>query len=143
MLDRFINAQERTYEVALAEIKNGQKKTHWMWYIFPQLRGLGFSQMAYTYGIVDLNEAKEYLAHPILSERLIKITKALLDLNENDPEVILGDIDALKLKSSMTLFSLASEEGSVFYKTLEKFFGGSLDRETLKLLDISTRGNKK
>jgi uncharacterized protein (DUF1810 family) len=141
MLDRFINAQERTYEVALAEIKNGQKKTHWMWYIFPQLRGLGFSQMAYTYGIVDLNEAKEYLAHPILSERLIKITKALLDLNENDPEVILGDIDALKLKSSMTLFSLASEEGSVFYKTLEKFFEGSLDRETLKLLDISTREN--
>ena len=143
MLDRYINAQERTYEVALAEIKNGQKKTHWMWYIFPQLRGLGFSQMAYTYGIVDLNEAKEYLAHPILSERLIKITKALLDLNENDPEVILGDIDALKLKSSMTLFSLVSEEGFVFYKTLEKFFGGSLDRETLKLLDISTRGNKK
>lgn len=141
MLDRFINAQERTYEVALAEIKNGQKKTHWMWYIFPQLRGLGFSQMAYTYGIVDLNEAKEYLAHPILSERLIKITKALLDLNENNPEVILGDIDALKLKSSMTLFSLASEEGSVFYKTLEKFFGGSLDRETLKLLDISTQEN--
>ena len=141
MLDRFINAQERTYEVALAEIKNGQKKTHWMWYIFPQLRGLGFSQMAYTYGIVDLNEAKEYLAHPILSERLIKITKALLDLNENDPEVILGDVDALKLKSSMTLFSLASEEGSVFYKTLEKFFEGSLDRETLKLLDISTREN--
>lgn len=141
MLDRFINAQERTYEVALAEIKNGQKKTHWMWYIFPQLRGLGFSQMAYTYGIVDLNEAKEYLAHPILSERLIKITKALLDLNENDPEVILGDIDALKLKSSMTLFSLASEEGSVFYKTLEKFFEGSLDRETLKLLDISTWEN--
>ena len=141
MLDRFINAQERTYEVALAEIKNGQKKTHWMWYIFPQLRGLGFSQMAYTYGIVDLNEAKEYLAHPILSERLIKITKALLDLNENDPEVILGDIDALKLKSSMTLFSLASEEGSVFYKTLEKFFEGSLDRKTLKLLDISTREN--
>lgn len=141
MLDRFINAQERTYEVALAEIKNGQKKTHWMWYIFPQLRGLGFSQMAYTYGIVDLNEAKEYLAHPILSERLIKITKALLDLNENDPEVILGDIDALKLKSSMTLFSLASEEGSVFHKTLEKFFEGSLDRETLKLLDISTREN--
>ena len=141
MLDRFINAQERTYEVALAEIKNGQKKTHWMWYIFPQLRGLGFSQMAYTYGIVDLNEAKEYLAHPILSERLIKITKALLDLNENVPEVILGDIDALKLKSSMTLFSLASEEGSVFYKTLEKFFGGSLDRETLKLLDISTQEN--
>ena len=141
MLDRFINAQERTYEVALAEIKNGQKKTHWMWYIFPQLRGLGFSQMAYTYGIVDLNEAKEYLAHPILSERLIKITKALLDLNENDPEVILGDIDALKLKSSMTLFSLASEEGSVFYKKLEKFFEGSLYRETLKLLDISTREN--
>lgn len=141
MLYRFINAQERTYEVALAEIKNGQKKTHWMWYIFPQLRGLGFSQMAYTYGIVDLNEAKEYLAHPILSERLIKITKALLDLNENDPEVILGDIDALKLKSSMTLFSLASEEGSVFYKTLEKFFEGSLDSDTLKLLDISTREN--
>lgn len=141
MLDRFINAQEHTYEVALAEIKNGQKETHWMWYIFPQLRGLGFSKMAYTYGIVDLNEAKSYLSHQILSERLIQITQALLNLNENDPKVVFGDIDALKLKSSMTLFSLISEEDSVFHKSLEKFFGGSLDSNTLKLLDISTWEN--
>lgn len=131
---KFISAQAHTYEKALEEIKRGKKRTHWMWFIFPQLRGLGVSDMAYTYGIADLDEAKAYLAHDDLGARLIEISTELLKLEENDPEVIFGDIDALKLKSSMTLFSLISEENSVFHKVLQKFFEGQSDAKTIELL---------
>ena len=105
-----------------------------MWFIFPQLRGLGMSDMAYTYGIADLDEAKAYLAHDVLGTRLIEISTELLELDESDAEVIFGDIDAMKLQSSMTLFSLISEENSVFHKVLQKFFEGKTDSQTLELL---------
>lgn len=131
---KFIMAQSRVYEKALQEIKNGKKKTHWMWFIFPQLRGLGRSEMAQTYAIADLDEAEAYLKHNVLGARLIEISEALLNINEIDPKVILGDIDAMKLKSCMTLFSVVSEENSVFHKVLEKFFDGQTDAKTLELL---------
>lgn len=131
---KFISAQAHTYEKALKEIKSGRKRTHWMWFIFPQLRGLGVSNMAHRYGIADLEEAKAYLLHNDLGARLIEISTELLKLEESDPEVIFGDIDAVKLKSSMTLFSLVSEDDSVFHKVLQKFFKGQTDVKTLELL---------
>lgn len=133
-LDRFLEAQERMYETALKEIKNGEKESHWMWYIFPQLRGLGRSQMAYTYGINGLEEAKAYLDHPVLSARLIEISEALLKHKNQDIENILGDIDAMKLRSSMTLFALISEENSVFHQVLDCFYDGKIDEYTCRII---------
>ena len=133
-LDRFLEAQERMYETALKEIKNGKKKSHWMWYIFPQLRGLGKSNMAYAYGINGLEEAKAYLDHPVLSARLIKISEALLEHKDQDIEDILGDIDAMKLRSSMTLFSLISQDGSVFHQVIDCFYNRKMDKRILKLI---------
>ena len=134
-LDRFLEAQKRMYPIALKEIRNGEKESHWMWYIFPQLRGLGRSQMAYTYGINGIEEAKAYLAHPVLSSRLIEISEALLVHKDEIIEDILGDIDAMKLRSSMTLFALISEEGSVFHQVIDCFFDGKIDEYTLKLIN--------
>ena len=136
-LDRFLEAQERMYPVALKEIQNGEKESHWMWYIFPQLRGLGRSQMAYVYGINGIEEAKAYLKHPVLSARLIEICEALLEHKDEDIEDILGDIDAIKLRSSMTLFALISENGSVFNQVLTCFYRGNIDEQTTKLINIS------
>ena len=133
-LDRFLEAQERMYEIALKEIKNGEKESHWMWYIFPQLRGLGKSRMAYVYGINGLEEAKAYLAHPVLSARLIEISEALLEHKGKDIEDILGDIDAMKLRSSMTLFALISENSPIFHQLLDCFYDGKLDEHTLELV---------
>ena len=133
-LERFVAAQEHSYETALSEIKRGKKTSHWMWYIFPQIRGLGMSSMAYTYGISGLDEAREYLAHPILSKRLTEITEALLVHKDKSAYSIFGDIDEMKLRSSMTLFFLASEEGSVFERVLDTFFDGEKDYATLRLL---------
>lgn len=133
-LDRFLEAQERMYETALREIKNGEKESHWMWYIFPQLRGLGRSQMAYAYGINGLEEAKAYLAHPVLSARLIEISEALLEHKGKDIEDILGDIDAMKLRSSMTLFALISEGGSIYHNVLDCFYNGKTDSYTIELI---------
>ena len=133
-LDRFLEAQERMYETALKEIKNGEKESHWMWYIFPQLRGLGKSRMAYAYGINGLEEAKAYLAHPVLSSRLIEISEALLEHKDQDIEDILGDIDAMKLRSSMTLFALVSEYDSVFHKVLNQFYDSRKDMHTIELI---------
>lgn len=132
-LNRFLDAQEHMYATALKEIKNGEKESHWMWYIFPQLRGLGKSQMAYAYGINGLEEAKSYLAHPVLSARLIEISEALLEHKDQDIEDILGDIDAMKLCSSMTLFALISEDDSVFQRVLDYFYDGEIDKLTIKL----------
>lgn len=131
---RFTMAQKGTYSEALDEIKSGKKSTHWMWFVFPQMRGLGKSDMAYTYGIVDSDEARAYLEHEELGPRLIEITEVLLELDEDDPYVIFGDIDAVKLCSSMTLFASISEEGSVFHEVLEKFYGGKMDPKTLRIL---------
>ncbi len=133
-LERFINAQEHTYATALKEIKNGKKRTHWMWYIFPQLRGLGESEMSYVYGINGLEEAKAYLEHPILSTRLIEISEALLEHKDKYVYEILGDIDDMKLHSSMTLFAHISNNDSVFHKVLDSFYDGEMDKVTLDLL---------
>jgi uncharacterized protein (DUF1810 family) len=135
-LDRFVRAQERTYPKAMEEIQNGKKRTHWMWYIFPQLRGLGTSDMAYVYGISGLDEARAYLNHPKLSGRLQEFCVALLQHKDKSAYEILGDIDAMKLKSSMTLFALVSEDYTVFDEVLESFFGGEMDEATLRLLNL-------
>ncbi len=132
---RFILAQSSTYKKALEEIKKGKKTTHWMWFIFPQLRGLGKSDKAYTYGIADLYEAKAYLSHCLLGSRLIEISTELLKLKEPDPIKIFGDIDAMKLRSSMTLFAFLSDNDSVFHKVLDKFFAGQTDPRTLEILN--------
>lgn len=133
-LNRFLIAQERMYPVALTEIKNGMKVSHWIWFVFPQLRGLGRSDMAYKYGINGIEEAKEYLAHPVLSARLTEISEALLVHKNKDIEYIMGGIDAMKLRSSMTLFALVSEENSVFHQVLECFYDGEMDDYTKKLI---------
>ena len=134
-LEKFIRAQERDYEIALSEIKAGRKRSHWIWYIFPQLKELGYSYKAKFFGIENLDEAKNYLAHSVLGKRLKEITEALLNLPDNNPVYVMnGEIDAVKLKSSMTLFAYASgEKDSIFHKVLEKFFCGEMDEKTIKL----------
>ena len=132
-LERFVNAQKGDYELALSEIRGGRKYSHWMWYIFPQIAGLGHSSTAQYYAIADLAEAKKYLSHPLLGARLKKISQALLELEETDPVSILGGIDAMKLRSCMTLFHLAAPDEMVFMDVLEKFYNGSLDELTVEL----------
>lgn len=132
-LDRFIKAQENDYETALNEIENGHKQSHWIWYIFPQLQGLGFSSMSQYYGIKDEEEAIDYMNHPVLRERLLEISQALLSLDCNDPVRVIGYPDNLKLQSSMTLFSIVSKE-PVFQKVLDKFYDGQEDQSTLENL---------
>ena len=133
-LDRFIQAQGCSYKTALAEIKNGFKRTHWMWYIFPQLKELGRSSTAKYYGIENLEEAKMYLAHPVLGTRLKEISEALLKLETNDPYRVMGDIDGLKLCSSMTLFAEVEGYDSVFGKVIDKYYGGKRDVNTIHIL---------
>lgn len=133
-LSRFLNAQARDYEQALSEIRAGRKRSHWIWYIFPQLDGLGYSGTARYYAIKDKAEAEAYMEDPVLSGRLIEISKALLELESDDPTAVMGYPDDLKLKSSMTLFSMVSDD-PVFQKVLDKFFGGeecSYTREYLR-----------
>jgi uncharacterized protein (DUF1810 family) len=134
-LERFVKAQELAYPIALQDIKKGKKRSHWMWYIFPQLRGLGMSSMAHKYGIVDLDEAKAYLEHPVLSARLYELCGELLKHKDKSAYDIFGDIDAMKLKSSMTLFALTSKEHTIFDEVLEFFFDGERDAITLKLIN--------
>ena len=134
-LERFVKAQELAYPIALQDIKKGKKRSHWMWYIFPQLRGLGMSSMAHKYGIVDLNEAKAYLEHPVLSARLYELCGELLKHKDKSVNDIFGDIDAMKLKSSMTLFALTSKEHTIFDEVRECFFDGERDAITLKLIN--------
>ena len=134
-LNRFLDAQKNTYETALEEIRFGQKRTHWMWYIFPQLKGLGISPMAQKYGIDGIKEARAYLEHPILSVRLKEISNEVLSLNERNPEKIFGYTDALKLRSSMTLFAHISKRGSVFHCVLEKYYFNDMDNLTLDLIE--------
>lgn len=133
-LDRFKKVQKVDYPIALEEIKSGCKKSHWMWYIFPQLKGLGFSEMANYYGIAGKAEAVAYLADDVLKNRLVEISTALLSLKSSDATKILGCPDDLKLKSCMTLFSAVAAEMDIFEKVLEKFFNGEKDEKTLKLL---------
>ena len=133
-LDRFISVQNYVYEEALTEVKQGNKKSHWMWFIFPQIIGLGESDTAIYYSIVNIEEATKFLSHEILGKRLREITSELLKLKTNDPEEIFGEIDAVKLKSSMTLFDCV-EENSIFDEVLKKYFNGQRDELTLNKLD--------
>lgn len=133
-LGRFTEAQEKDYARALREIKNGRKETHWMWYIFPQIRGLGRSSTANYYSIADIDEAKAFLQDSYLGGNLQEICEALLRLKENNASRIFGYPDDLKLHSSMTLFSCASEGSIVFDQVLEKFFAGEKNQMTLAIL---------
>ena len=134
-LSRFLEAQNNSYDTALREIRAGRKRSHWMWYIFPQIRGLGYSAMAQHYAIRDLGEAREYLQHPVLGPRLIEISEALLALDQSDPRRVMGSPDDLKLRSCMTLFQCAAPDQSVFGKVLDKFYGGRPDERTLEILN--------
>ncbi len=133
MIERFVKAQEEVYIRALEEIKSGKKRTHWMWFIFPQINGLGLSMTSIFYSIKDAAEAKEYLDHPLLGQRLREISQTLLELDTENPSNVFGSIDAIKLCSCMTLFDVV-EPASVFNKVLIKFFDGKRDNKTLKIL---------
>lgn len=134
-LDRFLVAQENSYDNALREIRAGRKRSHWMWYIFPQLAGLGMSYTAQLYAIKDLDEAREYISHPLLGARLVEISVALLELESSDATAVMGYPDDLKLRSCMTLFQLVSDS-PVFGQVLDKFYGGAKDTRTLSLLGL-------
>lgn len=133
-LSRFKRAQARHYGAALAEIRAGRKQSHWMWFVFPQLAGLGYSEMSVYYGIGSLEEAKAYLADETLGRRLLEISRALLALGSGDAERVMGSPDDKKLRSSMTLFAEADPECAVFQKVLDTFFCGEKDGRTLALL---------
>lgn len=133
-LTRFIAAQEGAYDLALKEVKRGKKSGHWMWFIFPQIRGLGVSETAKFYAIQNRAEAMDYLNHDILGERLVEISTALLHLQIRNPVEVFGNVDSMKLRSSMTLFSLLTPTDPVFQKVLDKLYGGQKDEHTLRLL---------
>ena len=133
-LDRFVMAQEPIYEQALAELRAGSKRTHWSWFILPQMRGLGFSSMSVRYGIGSLDEAKAYLAHPLLGPRLRECVSAMNSHTGLNASQILGSIDAQKFRSCVTLFIEASEHEPIFTAALAKYFGGAPDQSTLSLI---------
>lgn len=133
-LERFIDAQEPVYPQVLAELRRGEKRSHWMWFIFPQYAGLGRSETAQYYAIQSLDEARAYLAHPLLGTRLRECVAILLELQERTAEEIFGYPDVLKLHSSLTLFELASDD-DLFIRVLDKYYGGERDPATLRLLD--------
>jgi len=133
-LNRFIDAQKRDYALALSEIKNGRKQSHWMWYIFPQIHGLGFSETSRFYSIKNMKEAEDFLNHEVLGQRLIEICNELLTLKTSNAHQIFGSPDDLKLKSSMTLFSLLPNTNPVFQSVLNKFFNGMKDAKTMEII---------
>lgn len=140
-IDRFLTAQDTfssSYNIALNEIKNGHKSSHWIWYIFPNVKGLGQSSQSNYYGISCLNEAKAYLAHPVLRERLIEISKEVLLQNEKTTVYTLmgSPVDVKKLKSCMTLFHFADPEEEVFKKVLDTYFNGYFCKKTIKILGL-------
>lgn len=134
-LIRFLEAQNQVYLKALSEIKEGKKNTHWMWYVFPQINGLGSSETAKYYGIKDMNEATAYLQHPILGKHLVEIAEAVLNLNGKTATQIFGTPDDLKLRSCMTLFANVKNTNPVFQKVLIKYFNGIPDELTLQLIN--------
>ncbi|MHB0764234.1 DUF1810 domain-containing protein [Stutzerimonas sp. NM35] len=131
-LKRFVDAQHSHYQDALAELEAGHKQSHWMWFVFPQIAGLGRSAMAERYAIADLNEAVAYLQHPLLGRRLEECAQALLQHTGRTARQILGSPDDLKLRSSMTLFASAAPENPIFRQVLDAFYDGKADPETLK-----------
>ncbi|MDO4337888.1 MAG: DUF1810 domain-containing protein [Eubacteriales bacterium] len=140
-LERFLAAQQTYYRTALLEIKAGQKRSHWMWFIFPQIAGLGYSETARYYAIKDMDEAKAYMENDTLGHNLIEISEALLEVKSDNAEKVMGWPDNLKLKSSMTLFALAKPECEVFQKVLDKFFHGERDRKTVEILSGKDSSN--
>ena len=136
-LDRFVEAQFGVFETALAELRAGAKRSHWMWFIFPQMRGLGLSAMAQRYGIASLGEARAYLAHPVLAARLRLCTEAVLQQQGRTLHQIFGSPDDMKFASSMTLLTLAAgDDGGLYRQALERFCAGTMDRRTRELLGI-------
>ncbi len=133
-LQRFLDAQATDYAPALAEIKNGRKRSHWMWYIFPQIQGLGFSEISKHYAIRDAAEAEAYSKHPVLGQRLREISGELLKLGSHNASNIFGSPDDLKLRSSMTLFAALPGADPVFQQVLDTFFAGASDAQTLRRL---------
>lgn len=138
-LQRFIEAQKGSYAQALAELRAGRKTSHWIWYVFPQLKGLGFSQASRFYGLSGLDETRAYLADPILGPRLRECVDAMLASGERNAEDVLGATDAMKFRSSMTLFARAAPEEELFTQALARFFGGKGDPKTLELLNEEGR----
>jgi uncharacterized protein (DUF1810 family) len=133
-LQRFVDAQAQTYAQALAELRAGAKRTHWMWFVFPQVAGLGRSGMAQRFALADAAEARAYVAHPLLGRRLVECARALTALDTDDADAVFGSVDAVKLRSSMTLFAVATPEEPVFREVLDHFFGGELDEATTSRL---------
>jgi uncharacterized protein (DUF1810 family) len=133
-LDRFLTAQEKTYSTALSEIKAERKQSHWMWYIFPQIKGLGFSDTSKFYAISSRSEAIQYMAHPVLGKRLIEISEALLHINGKSAREIFGSPDDVKLQSCMILFGSLANADPVFQAVLDKYFQGQKDDKTLLLV---------
>ena len=135
-LARFVDAQDAgdTYPTALRELRAGAKRSHWMWFVFPQVEGLGRSPTAQHFGVRGLAEARAYVAHPVLGPRLVEAARALVEQPSDDPVAVLGPVDAVKLRSSMTLFSAADPDQPVYAEVLEKFFDGEPDEATLARL---------
>lgn len=136
-LDRFVAAQNDIYDIALAEIKRGAKRSHWMWFIFPQIEGLGRSAMAQRYAIRSIGEAQAYLAHPVLGGRLRACVAALQDLTGTTAETVFGQIDAMKLRSSLTLFATVAQGERMFEAALDRWFAGQADPATLERLALA------
>ncbi len=134
-LDRFIDAQNGVYDRALAELRNGRKRSHWMWFIFPQMAGLGTSSMAEKYAIRSAGEVSAYLADPILGARLLRCVGAVLSIDGKSAHEVFGSPDDHKLRSSMTLFAAVSDHGSPFHRVIDHFYDGAFDHRTIELLD--------
>lgn len=134
-LQRFVSAQERVYATVLEELRSGRKQSHWMWYIFPQIDGLGYSATSKHYAIRSRAETSAYLQHPLLGSRLVECSNIVLQITGRSASAIFGAPDDMKLRSSMTLFAAVPESDPVFAQILEKYFGGQPDRRTLDLLD--------
>jgi uncharacterized protein (DUF1810 family) len=135
-LERFVDAQDQggTYEAARAELRAGRKTSHWMWFVFPQIAGLGESPISRRFAIASLDEARAYLGHPVLGPRLIASAQALTHVPTHSAEEVFGGVDALKLRSSMTLFARADPDEPVFAQVLDQYFGGEADDATDRLL---------
>lgn len=136
-LERFIKAQESSYDRAFSEIKNGKKQSHWMWYIFPQIQGLGFSETSKYYAIRDKAEAEAFMAHAVLGPRLIAICQQLMSVKSSDAYQVFGSPDDMKLQSCLTLFASLPNANPVFQSLLKKYFDGEMDKKTLQILQHS------
>jgi uncharacterized protein (DUF1810 family) len=139
-LTRFVRAQAHDYARALSEIRDGRKRSHWMWYIFPQFEGLGFSSTSRKYAIKSVAEAEAFLRHPVLGPRLEECCKAVVDVDGQSAYAIFGSPDDLKLRSCVTLFARVTPAGSVFERVLEKYFEGAPDEKTLGLIEVASEG---